>query len=74
MKNVTDTTEYKALCIIARMVKNFEKLHFLTITEKDASALSYARDLLERIIHTNGYTVNYNRKRNRVLLKTKLKP
>lgn len=67
MKSVTHTTEYKALSIIARMVKDFEKLHFTEISVKDASKISYARSLLESIIYTNGYKMNYSRNKKPLL-------
>jgi hypothetical protein len=67
MKSVTDTTEYKALSIIARIVKDFEKLHFLVVIEKDSASISYSRDLLESIIHTNGYKINYGRNKKPLL-------
>ncbi|RKT01765.1 hypothetical protein [Chryseobacterium defluvii] len=62
MSNLADKTEYRALCIIARMVKEFERLHCLDMTVTDDWDATGARNLLEGIIETNGYKVNYDRK------------
>lgn len=35
MSNLADKTEYRALCIIARMVMKFERLHCLDMTATD---------------------------------------
>lgn len=70
MSNIKDKTEYRALSIIARIVKDFESLHFLAITEKDAHSISYSRSALESVIHSNGYNINY-KKNKKPLLKVK---
>ncbi len=44
------------------MVKEFERLHCLNMTATDDWDATGARNLLEGIIETNGYKVNYNRK------------
>lgn len=60
MSNLADKTEYKALSIIAKMVKQFEKLHYLDMTKIDDWDSTQARNLLEGIIQSNGYKINYN--------------
>lgn len=71
MSNLSDKTEYRALSIIARMVKDFERLHCLDMTASDDWDATGARNLLEGIIQSNGYKINYDRdgKGNRPLLK-----
>lgn len=71
MSNLADKTEYRALSIIARMVKDFERLHFLDMTASDDWDATGARNLLEGIIQSSGYKINYDRdgKGNRPLLK-----
>ncbi|PWN64119.1 hypothetical protein [Chryseobacterium viscerum] len=73
MSNLADTTEYRALSIIARMVKDFERLHYLDMTKEDDWDACQARNLLESIIETGGYKVNYDRNGNKPLLKIKKK-
>lgn len=70
MSTFADKTEYRALSIIARMVKEFERLHYLAITKSDDVDALKGRNLLEGIIQSNGYKVNYERKGNSPLLKT----
>ncbi len=53
------TTEFKALCLLGEIVRDFEKLYFLQIQDKDRNQLQKARKILERIIHKNGYQVAY---------------
>ena len=72
MSNLANKTEYKALSIIAQMVKEFEKLHYLDMTKEDDQDATKARNLLERIIHTNGYKINYQRNSKKTLLKIEL--
>ncbi|WP_454045046.1 hypothetical protein [Chryseobacterium sp. Marseille-Q8038] len=72
MSNLADKTEYRALSVIARMVKDFERLHCLNMTASDDWDATGARNLLEGIIQSNGYKVNYERTAkggNRPLLK-----
>ncbi|WP_286856625.1 MULTISPECIES: hypothetical protein [Sphingobacterium] len=71
MSNLADKTEYRALSIIARMVKDFERLHCLNMTATDDWDATGARNLLEGIVQNNGYKINYDRdgKGNRPLLK-----
>jgi hypothetical protein len=69
MSNLADKTEYRALSIIARMVKEFERLHYLDMTKSDDWDACNARNLLEGIIQSNGYKINYEHIGNRPLLK-----
>lgn len=71
MSNLAEKTQYQALSIIARMVKDFERLHCLAMTKADDDNATKARNLLEGIIQSNGYKINYARdsKRSRPLLK-----
>lgn len=52
-------TDFTALCIIGQMVRNFEKLHFLQIQNKDRTLTQKARAFLEKIIQENGYRISY---------------
>ena len=72
MSNLANKTEYKALTLIAQMVKEFEKLHYLDMTKEDDQDATKARNLLESIIQTNGYKINYQRNRKKTLLKIEL--
>jgi len=69
MSNLADKTEYRALSIIARMVKQFEKLHYMDMTKIDDWDATQARNLLEGVIHSNGYKINYDRGSNKPILK-----
>jgi hypothetical protein len=69
MSNLADKTEYRALHIIARMVKDFEKLHCLNMTKSDDLESRNARNLLEGIIQSNGYKINYEPNGKKPLLK-----
>lgn len=60
MKKETDT-ELHALHIMAEMVKQFGRLHVLNIKEDDRKQLRTVRECLEKIIHDNGYRMNYDR-------------
>lgn len=62
MSNLSNKTEYKALSIIAQMVKDFEKLHYLGMTKEDDWDAKKARNLLESIVQSNGFKINYNKK------------
>ncbi len=61
MSNLSDKTEYRALTILARMVKDFERLHCLDMTASDDFDATGARNLLEGIIQSSGYKINYER-------------
>lgn len=73
MSNVSKKTEYRALKIIARMVKDFERLDYLDITKLDDWNSRRARQLLERIVRLNGYKINYDRNSKKPLFKIKTK-
>jgi len=61
MSNLANQTEYKELTVIAQMIKEFEKLHYLDMTKEDDLDAKKARNLLESIVQTNGYKINYDR-------------
>ena len=69
MSNLADKTEYRALLVIARMVKQFEKLHYMDMTKIDDWQATQARNLLESVIQSNGYKINYERGCKTSLLK-----
>ncbi|MBB6370081.1 hypothetical protein [Chryseobacterium shigense] len=69
MSNLANKTEYKALTVIAQMIKEFEKLHYLDMTKEDDLDATRARNLLESIIQTNGYKINYEKNSKKTLLK-----
>ncbi|HRB71480.1 MAG TPA: hypothetical protein PK776_06490 [Flavobacterium sp.] len=69
MSNLADKTQYKALSIIAKMVKEFERLHYLDMTKTDDFDACQARNLLQGIVESNGYKINYNNKIKHPLLK-----
>lgn len=69
MSNLADKTDYKVLSILAQMVKQFERLHYLDMTTSDNWDACQARNLLEGVIQSNGYKVNYNQNTKKPLLK-----
>ena len=69
MSNLANKTEYKALSILAQMIKDFEKLNYLGMTKEDDWDAKKAINLLESIVQSNGYKVNDNKKSNKPLLK-----
>ncbi|MFC4163349.1 hypothetical protein ACFOWU_06785 [Epilithonimonas zeae] len=69
MSILSQKTEYKALAIIGRIIKEFENLHLLNMTKIDDEDLTKARNLLETIIQSNGYKVNYNGNSKKSILK-----
>lgn len=69
MSNLADKTEYKALSILAQMVKQFERLYYLDMTASDDWDACQARNLLEGIVQSNGYKINYNQNIKKPLLK-----
>lgn len=68
MSNLADKTENKALLVLSKMVRQFEKLHYLDMTKTDDWDSCTARNLLEGIIQSNGYRVNYDPKNPRTIL------
>lgn len=65
MSILNDKTEHKALVTIANLIKQFEDFHLLQMTRLDDEDLTKARNLLQTIIHSNGYKVNYDKNCNR---------
>lgn len=68
MKKHIDT-EYQALYIISDMIKKFRLLHVLNISELDRITLQFVRDNLEKIIHDNGYRMNYDKNIKNTIIK-----
>jgi hypothetical protein len=60
LDNQTDT-EPKALQTIAEMLMQFERLHIMNIRQEDRKQLHMVRECLEKIIHDNGFRMNYDR-------------
>ena len=58
-----------ALKIIARMLKDFEKLYYLDMTDADKLTVCHARKLLEGIIQSSGYKINYSQNSKKPILK-----
>jgi hypothetical protein len=69
MSNLADKTDYKALSILARMVKEFDRLHYLDMTASDDWDARQACNLMEGIVQANGYKINYNPNIKKPLLK-----
>ena len=61
MSNLAEKTAYRALSVMAKMVREFEKLHYLDMTKTDDADATSARNLLQGIIQANGYRINYKR-------------
>ncbi|NPA10348.1 MAG: hypothetical protein GXO46_15340 [Chlorobi bacterium] len=70
MNNQTDT-EPKALQTIAEMLMQFGLLHILNIRQEDRKQLHMVRECLEKIIHDNGFRMNYDRNLKNNLIKIK---
>ncbi len=68
MKKATKT-ELQALHIIAEMVIKFGQLHVLNIREEDWKQLHIVRQCLEKVIHDNGYRMNYDKNLRNKLVK-----
>jgi len=60
MKKGNDT-EFQALAIIAEMVMRFGQLHVLNISSEDRKKLLCVRNKLEKVIHSNGYRMTYDK-------------
>lgn len=54
-------TAFQALTIIAEMVMKFGKLYVLNISYEDWEHLQSIRNGLEKVIHDNGYRMNYDK-------------
>ncbi|AZB25181.1 MULTISPECIES: hypothetical protein [Bacteroidota] len=68
MKNQIDT-ELNALNTIAEMVLKFGQLYVLNIREEDWKQLHIVRQCLEKVIHDNGYRMNYDKNLSNKLIK-----
>lgn len=55
MSNLADRTEYRGMSIIAKMVKDFERLCYSDMTAMDDWGATTARNLLASIAQSNGY-------------------
>lgn len=60
MKKEIETT-FQALTIIAEMVMKFGQLYILNISSEDWKHLQSVRNGLEKVIHDNGYRMNYDK-------------
>lgn len=54
-------TAFQALTIIAEMVMKFGQLYVLNISSEDWEYLQSVRNGLEKVIHDNGYQMNYDK-------------
>jgi hypothetical protein len=61
MSNLANKTAYNALKVMAKMVLQFEKLHDMDMTKEDDWDATSAKNLLEGIIRSNGYRIDYSR-------------
>ncbi|OPC69936.1 hypothetical protein BAZ12_08930 [Elizabethkingia miricola] len=68
MKNQIET-ELNALNTIAEMVLKFGQLYVLNIREEDWKQLHIVRQCLEKVIHDNGYRMNYDKNLSNKLIK-----
>ena len=68
MKNQIET-ELNALNTIAEMVLKFGQLYVLNIREEDWKQLHIVRQYLEKVIHDNGYRMNYDKNLSNKLIK-----
>lgn len=59
MSNLANKTAYNAIKIIAKMVQQFENLHDVDMTKEDDWDATSARNLLEGIIQSNEYRIDY---------------
>lgn len=66
---MSEKTDYKALSIIGKLTKEFEKLHLLNMTQIDDEDATKARNLLKTIIHSNGYKIIYEKHSKKSILK-----
>ena len=51
--------EPQALSYIGIIIRTFEPLHFMNLSDQDREATLKARQALEAIVKANGYTVSY---------------
>lgn len=59
--NKSNVTEMQALATIAEMIMHFNLLHLLNISAEDRKELRTVRQRLEKIIHNNGYSMDYRK-------------
>lgn len=52
-------TDPQALSYIGIIIRTFEPLHFMNLSDQDREATLKARQALEAIVKANGYTVSY---------------
>ncbi|QES88556.1 hypothetical protein [Rhizosphaericola mali] len=71
MSNLSNKTDYKALSIMGTIVKIFERLHYLDKTKEDDMDATPAKNLLQGIIESNNYRVNYDRNNKKPIIKIK---
>lgn len=64
-----NNTEFQVLTLIAEMVMKFGQLYVLNMKEEDCKQLHKARQCLEKVIHDNGYLMNYDRNLKNHLIK-----
>ena len=53
------TTDTQARSYIGIIIRSFERLHFMNLSDQDREATLKARQALEAIVKANGYTVSY---------------
>ncbi len=70
MGDLSNKTAYKALSILGTIVKMFERLHCLDMTAQDDWDATAARNLLQGIIESNNYQVNYDSNNKKSIIKT----
>ncbi|SIT16473.1 hypothetical protein [Chryseobacterium gambrini] len=62
-------TAFQALTIIADMVMKFGQLYVLNISSEDWEHLQSVRNGLEKVIHDNGYRMNYDKNMKQNIIK-----
>lgn len=67
MSNLSNTTEKKALSVLARCVMHLEKLHHLSMTASDDFDATTAKNLMTGIIQSNSYQINYGAGKNLIV-------
>lgn len=69
MSNLSNKTAFSALKVMAQMVHQFEKLQDMDMTKEDDWDATSARNLLEGIIQSNGFRIDYSRESKGLLKK-----
>lgn len=67
MSILSEKTERKALIILAKMVRDYEKLHLLNMTTRDDWDATAAKNLLQAVIESNGYQIEFSRSRRKLI-------